>query len=83
MNANQRHTPPTASHRRYPSLSDDGQPWFPRAPWSRQRDNEPGSQYTSLGGDRSEFPFVAVIAPFVISAIIALFAIVAVLAITA
>ncbi len=31
MHAVNARPPPTALYRRYPSLSDDGQPWFPRA----------------------------------------------------
>ena len=74
MNANRRLTPPTVLHRRYPSLSDDGQPWFPRAPWSRQSENEPAPANTSLKDGRSEFPFVRAIALIAIVVIVAVLA---------
>ncbi len=49
--------PPSEPRRRYPSLSDDGQPWFPRFPWPRWRDTEADE---ALRGERSEPPFLSV-----------------------
>jgi hypothetical protein len=71
MHANNRRSPPAVPHRRYPSLSDDGQPWFPRAPWSRGTETESSSAITSREASPSEFSYVRVIAIAAIVAIIA------------
>lgn len=71
MNANRRPIAPSIPHRRYPSLSDDGQPWFPRAPWSRQPKNETSTN-SSLEENRSQFSYIRLIALLGILAIIAL-----------
>lgn len=70
MNANRRHIPPSIPHRRYPSLSDDGQPWFPRAPWSRQSEKE-NPVDPSFENIRSSFLYIRLITLLVILAIIA------------
>jgi len=64
-------SPPVVPHRRYPSLSDDGQPWFPRASWSRGTETESSSAITSREANPSEFSYVRVIAIAGIVAIIA------------
>ncbi len=57
---------PIITHRRYPSLSDDGQPWFPRARYSRR------PVATALfEGNRSENPWMYVLAVLWVTAIIA------------
>ena len=71
MHANSRRPPPAVPHRRYPSLSDDGQPWFPRAPWSRGTETESSSAITSREANPPESSYVRVIAIAVIVAIIA------------
>lgn len=51
--------PPGAPHRRYPSLSDDGQPYFPAMRWKRQlRERNADSPHSTSDGGRS--PFVSV-----------------------
>ncbi len=52
--------------RRYPSLSDDGQPWFPRAPGSRR-----ATAAALFAGNRSRSPWVRL---FALAAIIGLIA---------
>ena len=71
MHANSRRSPPAVPHRRYPSLSDDGQPWFPHAPGLRGTKIESSSALTSREANPSEFSYVRVIAIAVIVAIIA------------
>jgi hypothetical protein len=71
MNANRRHIAPSIPYRRYPSLSDDGQPWFPRAPWSRQLKSETSTN-SSLEENRSQFSHIRLIALLGILAFIAL-----------
>lgn len=62
LHVNGRRTPPAIPHWRYPSLSDDGQPWFPRAPGSRQSEIESPSAITSREENPTEFPYVRMIA---------------------
>lgn len=40
MHAVNARPPPTVMYRRYPSLSDDGQPWFPRLRRARRSPDE-------------------------------------------
>jgi len=54
--------PPNAPHRRYPSLSDDGKPWFPRAHWSRRSETRSASAIPSRADKPAEFPYVRVFA---------------------
>jgi hypothetical protein len=68
--ASHRHAPPAVPHRRYPSLCDDGQPRFPRAPWSRDTSSESPAARPSGESDLSRFPNVRAIALIGIAAII-------------
>jgi len=48
--------PPTALYRRYPSLSDDGQPWFPRA----RRNADKKIAVVNSANERDLLPFFSV-----------------------
>lgn len=71
MHPPDRRAAPVIPHRRYPSLCDDGQPWFPRAPWSREAKMESSRGSTSRAGNPSGFPWFRVILLAGIGAIIA------------
>ena len=71
MHPHARRAAPVIPHRRYPSLCDDGQPWFPRAPWSREAKTESSRGSTSPAGNPSGFPWFRVILLAGIGAIIA------------
>jgi hypothetical protein len=64
--------PPAITYRRYPSLSDDGQPYFPRLRRTRRSENETFTVANSSGeSDSSRFLSVRVIAMLAIIIIIA------------
>ena len=62
LHVNGRRPPPAVPHRRYPSLSDDGQPWFPRAPGSRRSETTSPPAITSREENPAEFSYVRMIA---------------------
>lgn len=66
-----RRTPPSAPDRRYPSLSDDGQLWFPGAPWVRNSETDARPATTPDDDRQPDFPFVRIFALAAIVAIIA------------
>jgi hypothetical protein len=64
--------PPAITYRRYPSLSDDGQPYFPRLRRTRRSENETFTVANpSAESDSSRFLSVRVIALLAIIVIIA------------
>ena len=70
--------PPAVPHRRYPSLSDDGQPYFPRL-WRKKRTMEESIAIAraSVENERPVFLSVRAITLLAIVAIIAAFVAVA------
>lgn len=67
-----RRSPPPFPARRYPSLSDDGQPWFPR-----RRPTRPSDAESESGEERpallSSVRVISVIAIVIIVALLAVF----------
>lgn len=71
MAATHRHSPAVIPHRRYPSLSDDGQPFFPRSRPPRRSATESATATSASEGNRSRIPYVRVFSLLAIIAIIA------------
>lgn len=72
MHAVNARPPPAVAYRRYPSLSDDGQPWFPRLRRARRNPDENVSVVNRANeNDVSSFFSVRAFALLAIVAIIA------------
>jgi hypothetical protein len=59
MHATNARPPPAITYRRYPSLSDDGQPYFPRLRRTRRSENETFTVANS-SADSGSSPFLSV-----------------------
>lgn len=71
MHAADARPPPAISYRRYPSLSDDGQPWFPRLRRARRSADESAAANSANESDPSPFFSVRAFALLALVAIIA------------
>ena len=72
MHATNARPPPAITYRRYPSLSDDGQPYFPRLRRTRRSENETFTVANfAAESDSSRFISVRLIALLAIIVIIA------------
>ena len=70
MHAVNARPPPAVPHRRYPSLSDDGQPYFPRLRRTRRDAEAPVTSDEASENDGSRFFSVRVVAFLLLVAII-------------